>query len=100
MSSPRPTRMPRPRLAKHWAQTSMPLSMCWPCATPPGFPTVNARSEEATGKPLWRDAWKRSRCLIFPTHYYEWQKGEKGRQPYAIAPGDGRGFMFAELHSG
>ena len=41
--------------------------------------TFNARSEEAAGKPMFRDAWKRSRCLIPSIGYYEWtgKKGDK-----------------------
>lgn len=36
--------------------------------------TNNARVEGAADKPMWRDAWKRSRCLIPATHWYEWQE--------------------------
>ncbi|MEM7212675.1 MAG: SOS response-associated peptidase [Pseudomonadota bacterium] len=41
--------------------------------------TFNARSEEAHGKPMFRDAWKRHRCLIPALGYYEWtgKKGDK-----------------------
>lgn len=71
--------------------------------------TNNARVEGAADKPMWRDAWKRSRCLIPATHWYEWQERaqaavegrepRKIKQPWAITSPDGRGFMFAGLWS-
>lgn len=71
--------------------------------------TNNARVEGASDKPMWRDAWRKSRCLIPVTHWYEWQEraqaaaeGRKPRtvkQPWAHTSTDGRGFMFAGLWS-
>ena len=64
----------------------------------------NARSEEAAGKPMWRDALRATRCLIPATTWYEWQhlhgaKIPHGLQPQAGADGSLRGFMFAGLWS-
>jgi putative SOS response-associated peptidase YedK len=56
------------------------------------YSTFNARAEEFTTKPAFRDAWKRGqRCLIVTDGFYEWKKlDEKGKdkQPYAIAMSD------------
>lgn len=71
----------------------------WKESTPPGFSTINARSEDAAGKPMWRDAWCSRRCLIPATHWYEWQEGPDGKRPYAHQVSDGLGFMFAGLWS-
>jgi putative SOS response-associated peptidase YedK len=53
------------------------------------YSTFNARSEEFTTKPAFRDAWKRGqRCLVVTDGFYKWKKlDEKGKekQPYAIA---------------
>jgi putative SOS response-associated peptidase YedK len=55
------------------------------------YSTFNARAEEFTAKPAFRDAWKRGqRCLIVTDGFYEWKKITlKERQPYAIAMTDG-----------
>lgn len=34
---------------------------------------INARSETAAQKPLFRDSWARRRCVIPATAYYEWE---------------------------
>src|SRR5260370_17115662 len=49
-------------LVPHW----------WKEAKPPKT-TFNARLEEAAAKPMWRDAWARSRCLLPAEGWYEWQ---------------------------
>ena len=61
--------------------------------------SFNARSEEAAGKPMWRDAVRATRCLIPATHWFEWQHLHGAKIPHTLTPGDGRGFMFAGLWS-
>ena len=60
--------------------------------------TFNARSEEAAGKPMFRDAWKRRRCLIPAIGWYEWT-GKKGdKTPFFITiRRNTPGFWFAGL---
>jgi putative SOS response-associated peptidase YedK len=68
-----------------------------------------ARLEEAAGKPMWRDAWARARCLVPAEGWYEWQlvqradpaTGEIGpaKQPHFIRRADGRLSCFAGLMS-
>ena len=70
----------------------------WTDVAPPKAATFNARSEEAARKPMWRDAWTDSRCLIAATHWYEWRQDPAGKQPFALQP-DGQAFMFAGLYS-
>ena len=56
------------------------------------YSTFNARAEEFTTKPAFRDAWKRGqRCLVVTDGFYEWKKLDpkgKEKQPYAIAMAD------------
>lgn len=35
--------------------------------------TINARSEEAAGKPMWREPYRQARCLIPAIGWYEWK---------------------------
>jgi hypothetical protein len=44
--------------------------------------TFNARAETVAEKPMFRSAFKRSRCLIPAWGYYEWQNTPTGKQPY------------------
>lgn len=72
----------------------------WSKQLPPTS-TINARAEEAAGKPMWRQAVRHHRALIPATGWYEWQKsGEGGRkQPFYIHAADHRGLCFAGLWS-
>ena len=85
-------------LVPHW----------WKEAKPPKTSFI-ARVEEAAGKPMWRDAWSRARCLIPAEGWYEWQAVERvdpatgeikrAKQPHFIRHADGRGICFAGLMS-
>lgn len=46
--------------------------------------TFNARSEEAAGKPMFRDAWKLSRCLVPALGYYEWSGKKGAKTPWFV----------------
>ena len=58
---------------------------------------INARSETAREKPSFRSAFRRHRCLIPASGFYEWQRRERGKQPFYIRMRDGRPFAFAGL---
>ena len=60
---------------------------------------INARGETLAEKPSYRDAFKRRRCLIPATGFYEWKKVEGGKQPYLLRLRDGAPFGFAGLWS-
>lgn len=72
-------RMMRWGLVPHWAKDEKIA-----------YSTFNARAEEFTTKPAFRDAWKRGqRCLIVTDGFYEWKKLDasgKRKQAYAIGP--------------
>ncbi|MEX2241594.1 MAG: SOS response-associated peptidase [Burkholderiales bacterium] len=70
----------------------------WKQDKPPGF-TINARLEEISGKPMWRDPIRRSRCLLPAEGWYEWQETPGGKQPHYITRRDRRPFCFAGLHA-
>jgi putative SOS response-associated peptidase YedK len=58
---------------------------------------INARAETAREKPSFRNAFRRHRCLIPTNGFYEWQRLERGKQPYFIRMRDERLFAFAGL---
>lgn len=61
------------------------------------YHTINARAETVASKPAFRDAFRRHRCLVPATGFYEWKADKKGKQPYNIRVGDGKLFAFAGL---
>jgi putative SOS response-associated peptidase YedK len=50
-----------------------------------GFANINAKAEGIEGKPAFREAFQRRRCLVPVDNFYEWKKTATGKQPYAIA---------------
>lgn len=58
---------------------------------------INARSETVREKPAFRNAFRRRRCLIPASGFYEWQRREGRKQPYFVKMRDGRLFAFAGL---
>ena len=58
---------------------------------------INARAETASSKPAYRAAFKRRRCLIPATGFYEWRKENGGKQPYIFKRDDGAPFALAGL---
>jgi putative SOS response-associated peptidase YedK len=51
-----------------------------------GFSTINAMAETVDTKPVFREAFRRRRCLVPVDNFYEWKTlGPKEKQPYAIA---------------
>ena len=59
--------------------------------------TFNARAETVADKPMFRDAFKRSRCLIPASGYYEWQATPTGKQPFYYTTCDGSALTIAGL---
>lgn len=62
-----------------------------------GYKMINARAETVATKPAFRVAFKRHRCLIPATGFYEWQAIAGGKQPYHIGLRDGGLLAFAGL---
>ncbi|MGB6441573.1 MAG: SOS response-associated peptidase, partial [Methyloceanibacter sp.] len=59
--------------------------------------TFNARAETVASKPMFRDSFKRKRCLIPASGYYEWQATPTGKQPYYYTARDGSPLTIAGL---
>jgi putative SOS response-associated peptidase YedK len=53
------------------------------------------RAETVETKPFFRDAFKRTRCLIPLSGYYEWQATPGGKQPWYFTAADGSPLLTA-----
>lgn len=62
---------------------------------------INARSESAHEKPSFRDAFKRDRCVVPASGFYEWRAPQEGgaKQPFWIRRRDGAPLALAGLHA-
>jgi len=58
---------------------------------------INARSESVAEKPAYRWSFRKKRCLIPTSGFYEWKKEGKAKQPYMIRRQDAKPFAFAGL---
>jgi putative SOS response-associated peptidase YedK len=58
---------------------------------------INARSETVADRPAFRSAFRKRRCLIPASGFYEWQKTGGKKQPYYIRTRNGQPFVFAGL---
>ncbi len=74
-------------LIPHWAKDA---SM--------GNKLINARAETLTQKPSFRQAFKKSRCLIVADGFYEWQTRGTSKVPLYIKLKSGEPFGFAGLY--
>ena len=62
------------------------FSIQWGYSFPDSRPIINARSETASSKSLFRDGMLQRRCLIPASYYFEWKHQENRRIKYAIHP--------------
>ena len=62
-----------------------------------GSSLINARAEGIEAKPAFRAAFKRRRCLVPASGFYEWKKlgGGDRKQPYYITAADEEPLAFA-----
>ena len=76
-------------LIPHWAENAKV-----------GNRMFNARAETLGSSPVFRDAFRKRRCLVPVDSFYEWRREGKIRQPYRIVPSDGRPLALAGLWAG
>lgn len=61
------------------------------------YKMINARAETVAEKPSYRTPFKRRRCLVPSTGFYEWTEADGGKQPHFITVADADVFSFAGL---
>jgi len=64
-----------------------------------GRKPINAKCETVATLPTFRDAYRQRRCIVPVDGFYEWKaiKGQKAKQPFAIAMKDGAPFGIAGI---
>lgn len=66
-----------------------------------GMSTINAKAETVAKSPTWREPFKKRRCLVPASAFYEWKRiNPKTKQPYAFTVNEGSLFAFAGLWDG
>jgi putative SOS response-associated peptidase YedK len=73
-------------LVPHWAQDAAS-----------GARLNNARGESVAAKPSFRDGFRRRRCLIPASGFYEWRTDGGSKQPYYISAADGEPLALGGL---
>jgi len=59
--------------------------------------TINARSETAERTAMFRDAFRKGRCLVPADGFFEWRKEGRVNQPYLFRKDQGELFVMAGL---
>jgi putative SOS response-associated peptidase YedK len=70
------------------------------CADPKGVgKPINVKCETVRTLPSFREAYRKRRCILPVDGFFEWKaiKGQKAKQPYAIAMKDGSPFGIGGL---
>lgn len=62
-----------------------------------GFKIINVRAETIAGKPTFRDALKKQRCLIPADGFFEWRNKGKAKTPFCFTMADDSIFAFAGI---
>lgn len=84
---------PRVLTPMHWG-----LIPSWAKEKSIGYKMINARGETAPEKPSFRAAFKKRRCVIPTSGWYEWRKNpDKTKTPIYFHRKDGKPLAFAGL---
>jgi putative SOS response-associated peptidase YedK len=73
------------------------LIPAWVKDSASGAQPINAKAETAAERPMFRDAFRRRRCLVPADGFYEWRQEDKRKQPIYICMKDREPFAFAGL---
>ena len=82
-----------PIIANSRAMAPSAFAMSWGYSLPDGKRIINARSESAEEKPMFRDSMAQRRCAVPATNYFEWERAGKQKTKYSIRSA-GNGLMY------
>ena len=85
-------------LANNRSMMKAAFPMKWGYCMPNGKLVINARSETAMGKPMFRDGMTQHRCVVPASHYFEWEHTGKEKTKYAIRPAGTRLMYMAGIY--
>ena len=74
------------------------FAMAWGYAMPDGRRLINARSETADQKPMFRDGMRARRCALPMSAYFEWEHRSREKTKYRIAPEEEGRYFLAGLY--
>ena len=87
-----------PVIANSKSMQPSPFAMPWGFTMLDGKLIINARSETAAEKPMFRDGMQQRRCLLPASHYFEWEKRQREKIKYAIKPSGSDMLFMAGLY--
>ncbi len=74
------------------------FAMEWGFTLSGGKRIINARSESAAEKPLFRDSMAARRCAVLASGYYEWERRGRDHAKYAIRAKGQKALYLAGLY--
>ena len=72
--------------------------MRWGYRLKSGSLVINARSETAAAKPLFRDGWQNRRCAVPASWYIEWERHDTAKARYRIRQSGASSLFLAGLY--
>ena len=85
-------------IANSKAMNPTPFAMKWGYTMDNRAPIINARSESAAEKPLFRDGMQQRRCLIPASSYFEWEHAAGRKIKHAIRPAGSEMMYLAGIY--
>ena len=89
---PSPEDAAREAVALTWG-----LVPAWSKDAKSGARLANARSEGIASKPAFRDAFRKRRCIVPASGFYEWQSTGRFKQPWFFSRADRQPFALAGI---
>ena len=69
----------------------------WAKEVSSSYRMINARADTVFSKPAFKAAIRRRRCLVPASGFFEWKRGEQGKQPYLMRVSSSELFGMAGL---